>query len=139
VCVLHERLFDLEFRIISTSIESLEDQVPLPHFYNPARGDGQSSGPPLDESGVFAVDDQTDPALHFVAMITLSRLIRRADEVIRSYKPNLGETELLRQGPNRDSHANASAYLPFGRYTGTPWRLVKELCYQLDCWRNALP
>jgi hypothetical protein len=139
VCVLHERLFDLEFRVISTGIESLEDQIPLPHFHNPARGDRQSSGPPLDDSGVFAVDDQTDPALHFVAMITLSRLIRRADEVIHSYEPTLGETELLWQGSDRNPRTNASAYLPLGQYSGPPWRLVEELCYQLDCWRNALP
>jgi hypothetical protein len=139
VCVLHERLFDLEFRVTSTGIESLGDQIPLPHFHNPARGDEQTSGPPPGGSRVFAVDDQTGPALHFVAMITLSRLIRRADEVIHSYEPTLGETELLWQGSDRNPHTNASAYLPFGHYSGPPWRLVEELCYQLDCWRNALP
>jgi hypothetical protein len=39
VYVFHERLFDLEFRVISTSIESLEDQILLPHFRGPSRGD----------------------------------------------------------------------------------------------------
>jgi hypothetical protein len=39
ICVLHERLFDLEFRVISTGIESLEDQIPLPHFRGPSPGE----------------------------------------------------------------------------------------------------
>jgi len=33
VCVLQERLFDVDFRVASTGIESLEDRVPLPHFF----------------------------------------------------------------------------------------------------------
>jgi hypothetical protein len=140
VCVLHERLFDLEFRVISTGIESLEDQIPLPHFRGPSRGDEQFSGPPLDDSRVFAVDDQIDPAFHFVAMITLSRLIRRADEVIHSCEPNLGETELLWQVSDSDPHTDASTYPPpLENYSGPPWKLVEELCHQLESWRNALP
>jgi hypothetical protein len=140
VCVLHERLFDLEFRVISTGIESLEDQIPLPHFHSCSRGDEQPTSPPSDGSRVFAVDGQIDPAFHFVAMITLSRLIRRADEVIHSYEPNLGETELLWQGSDSDPYTDASGYLPpLENYSGPPWKLVEELCHQLDCWRNALP
>jgi hypothetical protein len=72
-------------------------------------------------------------------MITLSRLIRRADEVIPSYEPNLGETELPWQGSDSNPHTDASAHFPHKHYSGPPWRLVEELCHQLDCWRNALP
>lgn len=31
-CVLQERMFDLDLRVGSTGVESLEDQVPFPHF-----------------------------------------------------------------------------------------------------------
>jgi hypothetical protein len=139
VCVLHGRLFDIELRVISTGTESLEDQIPLPHFQTPARGNEQSSGLPLDDLEVYVIDDQTDLAFHFVAMITFSRLTRRADEVIHSCEPELGKNELLWQGSDGNPHADTSGCLPPERYSGPPWRLVEELCHQLDCWRNALP
>lgn len=140
VCVLHERLFDLEFRVISTSIESLEDQIPLPHFHDCSRGNDRSTSPPSDASTTFDVDGHVDPAFQFVGMITLSRLIRRADEVIHSYEPDLGETELLWRGSDSSPHTDASARFPLlEHYNGPPWRLIGELSYQLDCWRNALP
>jgi hypothetical protein len=106
MCVLHERFFDLEFRVISTSIESLEDRVLLPHFHGCSRGGDRATGIPRSDSRIFAVGKHVDHAIPFVAMITLSRFIRRADEVIHSYEPNLSETELLWQESDGSSHSD---------------------------------
>jgi hypothetical protein len=140
ICVLQERLFDLEFRVVSTGIEGLEDQVPLPHSHGTVKREGQSSGPQSDTSRAFPVNKDDDSAFHFIAMITLSRLIRRADGIIHGYEPNAGETELLWQGSDTDTLVDASAYFPYPEgYNGPPSKLVSELFHQLDCWREALP
>ena len=69
------------------------------------RGGGQPGAPFADTPRMFAT---SDPALHFTAMITLSRLIRKANEVIHGCEPNLGEAELLGQGSSIQSHSDAS-------------------------------
>jgi hypothetical protein len=140
ICVLQERLFDLEFRVFSTDIKGLEDQVPLPHFHGTVEREGQPGEPQSDTSRAFVADKHDDSAFHFVAMITLSRLIRRADGVIHGYEPNAGETELLWQGSDTKTFVDTSAYFPYLEgYNGPPSRLVSELFHQLDCWREALP
>lgn len=140
MCVLHERLFDLEFRVVSTGIESLEDQVPLPHFHDMVQEEGKYSGPLPGTPRAFAVNKKVGPAFHFVAIITLSRIIRRADGVIHGYEPNLGGTKLLWQRPDIHPHNDGSAHAPpLENYSRPPGRLVEELCHSLDRWRNALP
>jgi hypothetical protein len=140
ICVLQERLFDLEFRVVSTDIEGLEDQVPLPHFHGTVKREGQPGEPQSDTSRAFVADKHDDSAFHFIAMITLSRLIRRADGVIHGYEHNAGETELLWQGSDTKTPVDTSAYFPYLEgYNGPPSRLVSELFHQLDCWREALP
>jgi hypothetical protein len=140
ICVLQERLFDLEFRVVSTGIEGLEDQAPLPHFHGTVKREGQSSGPQSDTSRAFAVSKDDDSAFHFIAMTTLSRLIRRADGIIHGYEPNAGEIELLWQGSNTQTLVGASAYFPYPEgYNGPPSTLVSELFHQLERWREALP
>ncbi|KAL1582279.1 hypothetical protein WHR41_09169 [Cladosporium halotolerans] len=119
VCVLHERLFDLEFRVVSTGIESLEDVVPLPHFHDMVQGEEQSGVPMADNPGMLAGDGKSDSPFHFTAMITLSRLMRRADEIIHGDASASHSTQQCHSGP-----------LP---------KLVEELSHQLDCWRDALP
>lgn len=140
VCVLHERLFDLEFRVVSTGIESLEDVVPLPHFHDMVQGEEQSGVPMADNPGMLAGDGKSDSPFHFTAMITLSRLMRRADEIIHGYEPKLGETELLWQGSSIQYYSDASASHSTQQcHSGPLPKLVEELSHQLDCWRDALP
>jgi hypothetical protein len=138
VCVLQERLFDLEFRMASTGIESLEDQIPLPHFY-PRKG-GWTGDPLSGTTNASTADGKGASAFYFVAMTALSRLIRRADNIIHDYEPHQGETELLWHSSDNPGHARAQEDAPhLGNYSGPPTDLVQELVLQLDLWRDALP
>lgn len=139
-CVVHERLFDIDFRMSSTGIESLEDRVPLPHFHGMVRRGPSPGGSLSDPFRFFPVDEQDGPAFHFIAMITLSRLIRRADEIIHGYEPKFGDAEVLWQLSDLQQHVDiARCFQPPNSYTGPPLKLVQELLNQLDCWRRALP
>lgn len=140
ICVLQERLFDLEFRMSSTSIESLENEVPLPHLRGMAQIEGSPGGSAPSTSRVFAMDEHDDSASSFVAMIAISRIIRKADVIIRGYEPSLGQAELLRQGSEGQTLTDGSTYLSHAQdYSGPPSILASELFHQLDCWRDALP
>lgn len=138
VCVLHERFFDLEFCMASTGIEDLEDTVPLPHFHGLVQSGEKSSVPSADSPRMLAADKKTDPAFHFTAIITLSRLMRRADEVVHRCEPILSEAQLLRHGSSIQPNCHASAS-GSPSHTEAPSKLVEELSRQLDCWRDALP
>jgi hypothetical protein len=66
-------------------------------------------------------------------MITLSRLIRRADSAIHSYEPAIGESELLWQGSGSGVHVDAlTSTLSPTNYSSLPLHLVQELLRQLD-------
>lgn len=138
VCVLQERLFDLEFRVASTGIESLEDQIPLPHFH--VVRDEWTSDSLSGTTDASTADGKGASAFYFSAMIALSRLIRRADNIIHDYEPNLGETELLRQCSNPPGHNKGpESASQLGDSRGPPANLDQELTHQLDIWRGALP
>jgi hypothetical protein len=140
ISILQKRVFNLEFRAIPTGTEDSEDQVPPPHFYGIVKRGGQSSRSQSDDSRVSAVDKHDDSTFHFVVMITLSSLIRRADGIIRSHEPNTGENEVLQQGSDTQTLVDTSAYLPCPEgYNGLPSNLALELFYHLDCWFEALP
>jgi hypothetical protein len=140
ICVLHERLFDLDLRVALTGVESLEDQVPLPHFHHSSHNEGQHSLHILGFGKTFTVPRRDDYAYHFTAMITLSRLIRRADSAIHGYEPTAGESEPLWQGSGSGVRVDAlSSVLSPPNYSGPPLHLVQELLRQLDSWRDALP
>jgi hypothetical protein len=138
VCVLQERLFDLEFRVASTGIESLEDQIPLPHFY--VETEGRTGNPLSGTTNASTADGKGASAFYFIAMTALSRLLRRADNIIHDYEPNQGEIELLWHSSNNldNTHAEENAS-HFGNYSGPPTELCQELVHQLDLWRDALP
>lgn len=139
-CVLHERLFDLEFRVISTGIEILQDQIPLPHCHGMVQREGSPGHSPPKTSLVSDVNRDDNPAFHLVAMITLSSLIRRAEDTIHGYEPGVSETELLWQAPDTQTLVDGSTCLPTpGDYSGPPSELASELFHQLECWRDALP
>jgi hypothetical protein len=138
VCVLQERLFDLEFRVASTGVESLEDQIPFPHFH--VEAGGRVNDPFSGATDVSTVDGKGGSAFYFVAMIALSRLIRRVDNIIHKYEPILGETELLSQRPNTPGHIDAPRSASHSEnYSGPPTKIIQELVHQLDLWRDRLP
>jgi hypothetical protein len=138
VCVLQERLFDLEFRVASTGVESLEDQIPFPHFHVGAGG--RASDPFYCATDASTLDGKDGSAFYFVAMTALSRLIRRVDNIIHNYEPTLGETELLSQSHNTPGQINAPGSGSHSEnYSGPPTKLVQELVHQLDFWRDTLP
>jgi hypothetical protein len=131
ICVIHERLFDLDLRVASTDIESLEDQVPMPHFSQSYQDSTQSGTSTLRRD---------DYAYHFIAMITLSRLIRRIDNLTSSYEPATGESEPLWQGLGSRKRVDAlrTSVSP-ANYSGPPIKLIEELIHQLDAWHSTLP
>lgn len=81
ICVLHERSFNLEFQVANTGIEALADHVPLPHFASVLYQEQRGTNGEVNETR------DSDYAYHFSAMIALSRLIKRADDVIHEYEP----------------------------------------------------
>lgn len=140
ICVLQERLFDLDLRVSLTGIEDLQDEVPLPHFHNMRQDGGQPGGPALSFSETFTVARHNDYAYQFVAMITLSRLMRRVDDAIRGYEPTTVDLVTLRQGSGMELRADASTSLMSPANDSEPsLSLVQELLRQLECWRSALP
>lgn len=140
VCLLQERLFDLEFRLGSTGIESLEDQIPLPHIHETVQREGSPDRSLPDDFVFFDVDKDDTRAFCFIAMITFSRLIRRVDNTMHGYEPGIGETELLWQASGMQTLVEPSTCLPStGGYSEPPSGLALELLHELDCWRNALP
>jgi hypothetical protein len=121
--VLQERLFDPEFRVASTGIESLEDQISLPHFY--VETEERTGNPLSGTTNASTTDRKSASAFYFIAMTALSRLLRMADNIIHEYEPSQGEIELLWHSSNNldDTHAEENAS-HFGNYSGPP----TELC-----------
>jgi hypothetical protein len=140
ICVVHERLFDLDLRVASTGIESLEDQVPMPHFSQNYQDNTHPGTRTPDSGSTPSALRCDDYAYHFIAMITLSRLIRRIDNLTSSYEPATGESEPLWQGlvPRNRVDALRSRVSPTS-HSGPPIKLIQELIRQLDTWRNTLP
>lgn len=136
ICLLQERLFGLEFPLLSTGIESLEYQIPLPHIHEAIQREG-SPGESLPD---FNADRDDAPAFYLTSMITLSRLIRRVDYTMHSYELGLDETELPWERSSTQTPVDSSTCLPTpGGYSGPPSELASKLLHQLDCWRDALP
>jgi hypothetical protein len=140
VCVLHERLLDIDLKIACTGIEDLEDQVPLPHFheYVPRMEpmDGSSSG----SGQLIGAEELNDYAYHFSALVALSRLLRRADNLIHGCESFVGENEPLWQEPRRQNHGGAAVdVIDATDYKEPPSHLIEELVRQLHSWRTALP
>jgi hypothetical protein len=137
VCVLHERLFDVEFRVASTGVESLQDRIPLPHFDQK----NEREGPHCNRSREFrsAKLARPDDLTHyFGAMITLSRLIRRISNIVHEYELAGGEATSLRPVVD-ESGADQGDECFVEDHQELPLYPIEELCRQLDCWRDALP
>lgn len=137
LCVLNERMFSLEFRVPLTGIENWEDEVPLPHIGH------WSQRTQLDNSRSLLTQNltlarQEDLKCYFSALITLSRLIRRINDILYSYEPACEDAERLWSGVGEPEAAQEQDH-HIEEYRGPPFHLVEEMARQLDCWRNALP
>lgn len=76
-CILSEDLYHLDLDLPQTGIHTLEDEVPLPYFYDAHEGTGR---------GGQSADDRSHFHYHFLAMIALRRLIARIHGVIHECK-----------------------------------------------------
>jgi hypothetical protein len=139
VCLLHERSFNLEFGVAATGIEALADLVPMPHFpklthQNPHSGDPDSSG------------EMSYHAYHFSAMISLGRLIRRANSAIKRYEPFVKDPSQSYGNSADHGYSHASGgFAPNASYTRSSTQegpvppVTQELIAELDSWRDSLP
>jgi hypothetical protein len=140
VCVLHERLLDIDLKIACTGIEALEDQVPLPHFHEYERRGERTEGSSSASGQLVTSDELSDCAYQFSALVALSRLLRRAADLIHGCEPFVRENEPLWQEARRQKHVGAVAdVIDATNYKETPSRLIEELVCQLKSWRAALP
>jgi hypothetical protein len=140
ICVLQERLLDIDLKIACTGIEDLEDQVPLPHFheYVPKRKGVDGSLPGTGQ--LNNADELVDYAYHFSALVALSRLLRRAEDVIHGCEHFVRRHEPLWQEARSQNHSGAVAdVIDAASYKEPPSHLIEELIRQLQSWRAALP
>jgi hypothetical protein len=143
VCLLHERSFNLEFGVATTGIEALADLVPMPHFPKLTHQYHHSGNP--ESSGDLSQPDSYY-AYHFSAMISLGRLMRRADDAIKRYEPF--QEDSFQSYGNAADHGYSYAgdgFAPNTGYTRSSTQeepispLIQELIAELVSWRNALP
>jgi hypothetical protein len=143
VRLLHERSFNLEFGVATTGIEALADLVPMPHFPNLTHQHRHSGNP--GSSGDLSEPDSYY-AYHFSAMISLGRLMRRADDAIKRYEPF--QKDYYQSYGNAADHGydyTGDSFAPKTGYTRLRTQeepippLIQELIAELDSWRNALP
>lgn len=140
VCVLHERLLDIDLKIACTGIEDLEDQVPLPHFHEYVPRGERMNGFSSDSGQLAGAEELNDYAYHFSALVALTRLLRRADDLIHGCEPFVGENEPLWQEDRYQNHVDAAPDLiDTTNYKEPPICLIEELIRQLQSWRAALP
>jgi hypothetical protein len=140
VCVLHERLLDIDLKIACTGIEDLEDQVPLPHFQEYVPRAERMYGISSDIGQLASAEEFIDYAYHFSALVALSRLLRRADDLIYDCEPFVGLNEPLSQEVRHQDHVGAAANSSNATgYRELPSYLIEELIRQLQSWRATLP
>lgn len=140
VCVLHERLLDVDLKIACTGIEALEGQVPLPRFneYVPRgqRADGSTS----DSSRLVGAEVPNDYAYQFSALVALSRLLRQAEDIVHDWELLVGDNESLWQEAKSQDHVDAPVDVVEARnYKDPPSQLIEALIGRLQSWRAALP
>lgn len=72
-CILSENLFHLDLDLPQTGIEVMEDDVPLPYFRRT---------PDQEILGTSATEMHSHAQYHYLAMVTLRRLIMRIHDVV---------------------------------------------------------
>jgi len=109
LCVVNEDFYHLELDLPRTKISRFQDQVPLPLFRH------------FGEHADLLDPSTTVPySWHFLALVTLRRLISRIHESLHS------------EGEKNRAESD-------GPYGGIPDHLVNELARQLEAWRTTLP
>jgi hypothetical protein len=140
VCVLHERLLDIDLKIACTGIQDLEDQVPLPHFHEYVPRAGRMGGLSSDSTQLVSAEELNDYAYHSSALIALSRLLRRAENLIYDCEPCVDENGSLWQEAIYQNDVGATVgSIHATNYKELPSYLIEELIHQLESWRAALP
>lgn len=135
LCVLHERLFFIEFRVPLTGIDNWEDEVPLPHLGHCFQAFDSLSLP----SANVTLGRQDFLTCYFSAMIALSRLIGRINDLIYGYESACEDAEPLLSFAEESANAKENAR-HIEEYEGPPHHIMEEfMTRQLDQWRDTLP
>ena len=140
-CILSEDLYHLDLDLPQTGIHTLEDEVPLPYFYETQ--DEHSTGSPMQPSASNS-EERSHYQYHFLAMIALRRLIARIHGVIHECERDESKSEpLLHSNQGAYAHINPAASTPQAEnqedYGGPPVAVIREMVRQLDSWRALLP
>lgn len=140
VCLLHERLLDIDLKIACTGIEEMEDQVPLPHFHESMPKAERLKSPRSGASRTVGEAEEHDYAYHFTALVTLSRLLRRADALVHGCEHYVDENEpIWQEGKGQDHSDDTVDVTDATKYIDPPCQVIEELSVQLQSWRTALP
>ncbi|KAK3672625.1 hypothetical protein LTR78_007437 [Recurvomyces mirabilis] len=142
-CVLSEDLYHLELDLPQTGIHAFEDEVPLPSFHE-GQEQQQGGGSFPAQAGV----ERSHLQYHFLAMITLRRLIGQIHNAIHRCERPMQAEPLWRGGSqqatggthtHKDLAASSSQSESYDDYSGPPVAVIRELVQQLDSWRALLP
>lgn len=150
-CVLNEDLYHLDLDLPQTGIHTIEDDVPLPYFYEAQKQQQEQ----MSGRGLSKTDDGSHFQYHFLAMIALRRLIARIHNVIHECERAMQAEPLWRGNGSPPSgmvggngmHAHQdlaassaqAASESFDDYGGPPVAVIREMVRQLDSWRALLP
>jgi len=123
ICILNEDFYHLDLDLPCTGIANFEDEVPSPTFHD---GHEAPSGPLTEECPHFQY--------HFLAMISLRRLISRINTAIHGGKsPSLPSPYFTKPLPAASETETTESY------GGPPVHVIRELARQLESWRSLLP
>ena len=138
-CVLFEQLFHIELDLPQSQIHTLEDEIPLPHFQETQDQQKDLTAPVT--TGAAAGGERGSYEHHFLAMISLCRLIWRIHREIHACEHNVIHAEPLAQDENATTtHVNTSTSTSQAAtsdyHSGPAMALIRELAGQLDSWRT---
>lgn len=138
-CVLFEQLFHIELDLPQSQIHTLEDEIPLPHFHE-TQDQQKDLTSPMTTSAA-AGGERCSYEHHFLAMISLCRLISRIHREIHACEHNAIHAEPLIQDENATTtHGNTSTFTSQAAtsdyHSGPAMALIRELAGQLDSWRT---
>jgi hypothetical protein len=99
----------------------------LPHFHTTKE---RTSDLLSDITDASTADRKRGSAFYFVAILALSRLIRRTDNILDVYEPSLTENDLLWLSSNTPNLCDAPGGAShFEKYSDPPTNIVQELIH----------
>ena len=100
------------------------------------RADGSTS----DSSRLVGVEAPNAYAFQFSALIALSRLLRKAEDIVHDWELLVEDNELLWQEAKSQDQVDAPVDVVEARnYKDPPSQLIEDLIGRLQSWRAALP